>query len=69
MHHLVPEVRVAEQRVERLDVDRPAALEAEPVGWFIQPLTVITISDPLKPAMTTGIPASMCARGDSRSQP
>ena len=41
----------------------------KPDGWFIQPLTEITKSDPVAPAITTGIPASMCARGDSRSQP
>jgi hypothetical protein len=47
---------------------RPAS-SRKPDGWFIHPLTVITISEPLKPAITTGIAASMCARGDRRFQP
>ena len=41
---------------------------AKPPGWFIQPLTEMTNSEPAKPAMTTGIPDSRCIRGESRSQ-
>lgn len=41
----------------------------KPSGWFIQPLTLITKSDPVKPAIGTGMPASMCARGERRSHP
>ena len=41
----------------------------KPVGWFIQPLTAITISEPAKPVITIGMPASRCARGERRSQP
>lgn len=39
-----------------------------PVGWFIQPLTEITKSDPATPAMAIGIPESRCSRGGIRSQ-
>jgi len=41
----------------------------KPLGLFIQALTVITISEPIKPAMTTGMPLRKCARGERRSQP
>ena len=37
-------------------------LSVKPVGLFIQPLTVITISEPLKPAIATGIPERVHAR-------
>ena len=40
-----------------------------PVGWFIQPLTEITINEPVKPAITIGMPLAKCARGDRRFQP
>ncbi len=40
-----------------------------PDGLFIQPLTAITIIEPLKPVITIGIPASMCTRGERRPQP
>ena len=53
----------------RVDIDRLAAGQPEALGWFIQPLTAITIHEPVKPVSTIGIPLSMCARGDSRSQP
>ena len=42
---------------------------ANPVGWFIQPLTEMTNSDPATPATAIGMPARKCARGRSRSQP
>ena len=32
------------------------SLSRNPVGWFIHPLTEITISEPVKPATTIGIP-------------
>ena len=41
----------------------------KPVGWFIQPLTAITINEPVKPVITIGMPARKCAFGDRRSQP
>jgi hypothetical protein len=40
-----------------------------PDGWFIQPLTEITNSEPATPATATGIPERKCARGPSRSHP
>jgi hypothetical protein len=40
-----------------------------PEGWFIQPLTAMTKSDPATPATATGMPDRKCARGGSRSQP
>ena len=67
---LVPEVGVAEQRVHGVDVDRPRRRRArKPPGWFIHPLTAMTISEPVKPVSTIGSALSMCARGDRRSQP
>ena len=42
---------------------------SKPSGLFIQPLTAITLKEPVKPEMTTGTPDRKCARGDSRSQP
>jgi hypothetical protein len=41
----------------------------KPPGWFIHALTEMTISDPVKPVSTIGMPLAKCARGDSRSQP
>jgi hypothetical protein len=41
----------------------------KPPGLFIQALTVRTISEPVKPATTTGMPLKKCVRGDRRSQP
>jgi hypothetical protein len=41
----------------------------KPVGWFIQPLTEMTNSEPATPAIATGMPDRKCARGRSRSQP
>ncbi len=41
----------------------------KPDGWFIQPLTEMTNSEPATPATATGIPQVKCRRGDSRSQP
>ena len=41
----------------------------KPPGWFIHAFTEITISEPVKPVMTIGIPLAKCARGESRSQP
>ena len=56
--------------MEWIDVDHvPAARAGSPLGWFIHALTEITISDPVKPVITTGIALSMWARGESRSQP
>ncbi len=40
-----------------------------PDGWFIQPLTAMTNSEPATPATATGMPDRKCARGFSRSQP
>jgi hypothetical protein len=40
-----------------------------PVGWFIQPLTEITMNEPVKPARITGTPTAKCVRGERRSQP
>ena len=42
---------------------------SKPPGLFIQALTAITNSEPVMPAITTGIPVSRWARGESRSQP
>jgi hypothetical protein len=47
----------------------PFAATVKPVGWFIQPLTAITVIEPVKPAIAAGTPAHRCARGESRSQP
>ena len=66
---LVPEVGVAEQRRHRLDVDDLAPVEREAGRVFIQALTEITISEPVKPAITIGMPLRKWARGESRSQP
>jgi hypothetical protein len=41
----------------------------KPDGWFIHALTEITISDPVKPVITIGMPLSMWTRGDSLPQP
>ena len=41
----------------------------KPLGWFIHPLTEITISEPVNPAIATGHPVAKCARAESRSQP
>ena len=41
----------------------------KPPGWFIQALTAMTMSDPVKPVMTIGMPLRKCSRGDRRSQP
>ncbi len=41
----------------------------KPPGWFIQALTEITISDPVKPVITIGMALRKWARGDMRSQP
>jgi hypothetical protein len=41
----------------------------KPPGWFIQALTAITVSEPVMPAITIGIPLQKCARGESRFQP
>ncbi len=41
----------------------------KPVGWFIQPLTAITLNEPANPLSTTGTPVQKCPFGDSRSQP
>jgi hypothetical protein len=49
-------------------VARPST-SVNPVGWFIQPLTEMTNSDPATPASAMGIPDSRCSRGESRSQP
>ena len=40
-----------------------------PVGLFIQPLTAITISDPVMPVITTGMPQAKWSFGLMRSQP
>ena len=40
-----------------------------PPGWFIQALTEITVSEPVKPVTTIGSPDRKCTRGDSRSHP
>ena len=40
-----------------------------PVGWFIQPLTAMTNSDPATPATAMGIPDRKWSRGFSRSHP
>ena len=70
MDQLVPQVRVAEQRLPRIDVDDAARRRAgSRRGWFIQALTEITISEPVNPAITIGIPQRKCVRGDRRSQP
>jgi hypothetical protein len=40
-----------------------------PVGWFIQPLTEMTNSEPATPAIAIGMPLAKCVHGLSRSQP
>ena len=41
------------------DVDRPRRRRSrKPAGWFIQALTAITISEPVKPVITIGMPLS-----------
>ena len=47
---------------------RPSS-RRKPVGWFIQPLTEITMTEPRKPAITIGIPLAKCTHGRSRFQP
>ena len=47
----------------------PLGPRSNPVGSFIQPLTAITLNEPAKPEITTGIPVMKCARLESRSQP
>jgi hypothetical protein len=42
---------------------------SNPLGLFIQALTEITVSDPVNPVITIGIPLRRCMRGDSRPQP
>ena len=42
---------------------------SKPSGLFIQPLTAITVNEPVKPVITIGMPVRKCARGGSRSQP
>src|SRR5919201_510129 len=42
-------------------------LRRKPLGWFIQPLTEMTINEPVKPARTIGIPVAKCSRGDRRA--
>jgi len=49
-------------------VARPST-SVNPDGWFIQPFTAMTKSDPATPATATGMPDRKCARGESRSQP
>ena len=44
------------------DVDHLAVRIEKPVGWFIQPFTEITMSEPVMPATIIGTPASMCTR-------
>ena len=39
----------------------------KPLGWFIQPLTAITISEPVRPVITTTTPHARCLRGEMRS--
>jgi hypothetical protein len=41
----------------------------KPPGWFIQALTEITVSDPVKPVIKIGMPLARCQRGGIRSQP
>jgi hypothetical protein len=41
----------------------------KPLGLFIQALTLMTMSEPVKPAITTGMPLRKCARGERRPQP
>src|SRR3954471_7318498 len=48
--------------------DTLAPLTANPVGWFIQPLTEITMSEPTIPASAIGTPIARCTRGPTRSQ-
>jgi hypothetical protein len=49
-------------------VARPLT-SVNPVGWFIQPLTAMTNSDPATPAIAMGIPDRKWSRGESRSHP
>jgi hypothetical protein len=44
-------------------------LRRKPLGWFIQPFTEMTISEPVKPASAIGMPVAKCNRGDRRFQP
>ncbi len=52
----------------RTSVTRPPAT-VNPLGLFIHAFTAITISEPVKPATTTGMPERKWARGERRSQP
>ena len=45
------------------------ATSRKPPGWFIHALTEITVSDPVNPVITIGIPLRKWRRGESRSQP
>jgi hypothetical protein len=47
---------------------RPST-SVNPVGWFIQPFTAMTNSDPATPAIAMGNPLAKCSRGESRSHP
>ena len=47
---------------------RPSS-SLKPDGLFIQAFTAMTNSDPVNPAITTGIPQRRCVRDDMRSQP
>jgi hypothetical protein len=49
-------------------VARPST-SVNPVGWFIQPLTEMTKSDPATPAIAIGIPDRKWSRGARRSHP
>ena len=70
VHELVPERAVVEERATTGARRRPCRRRCgSRPGWFIQPLTAITISEPAMPAITIGMPASRCRRGDMRSQP
>ena len=45
------------------------ALSRKPEGCCIHALTEITMSEPVKPAIATGIPLAKCALGERRSHP
>ena len=65
----MPQELVAEERLPGVDVDDAAGNSRKPLGWFIHPLTEMTIHDPRNPVTAMGIPLSRCMRGDNRSQP
>ena len=52
----MPQIGVLEQRPEGVDVSTLPPCNRNPPGWFIQALTEITISDPVNPLITIGIP-------------